>query len=724
MLNYFKKQLVLIGGGHANIQVLKKLCMNEYKGIHTVLINDGYNSIYSGMTPGYIQKQFSLDEISIDLQRLCYNAGATFINDRVIKLDCKINEIELLKSPKIGYDFLSINTGSAAKSDNVIIDNYQRTIFAKPISSLVEKINIIDEKVSNSLAKLELSLIGGGLASFELAISLNQRYEGKIQISIYSPNLLGEKNILNKTKNKILNICRSVGIKIINQKVHEIKGEKLILENSKSIKSDFNIIATGTNLDHWLKESSLDKNELGFIKADEYLKSINYKNIFITGDIVKINNFQRSQSGVMAVRQGEVLSENIFLIIQNKKLKKFKPQKNWLYLININNKSSILNYYFFSMKGRWCWYFKKWIDTRFIKKFVFNDTSMKKKKLISFKPNQINVNQSKIMYCQGCGSKVSKKNLVNYLNQFNQNHELPDSSKIKLQSTYFLQTIDHIKLFSSFDPFLFGRVSYLHSQNDILASGGKVNSLSISIGVPYSEGKTEGFFLKYFIEGISKEAQSDRAKISSGHSYLTEEPSTTITMNGDILKSIVKNKANKGDLIYLSKTLGTGYLLAAYFQNSPYLKSSDIKAIISHLLISNKKISDLAIKADCNVMTDISGFGLASHLGDICKSSNLSANIELNKNILLNNNLKLLHNYKSTGFDNNYQSMHENVQIINNQSKIHRILYDPQTNGPMLIVVNKNNQNNFEKYCKKSDYKTILIGNFISKGEKQIYVHE
>lgn len=193
MLNYFKKQLVLIGGGHANIQVLRKLCMNEYKGIHTILINDGYNSIYSGMTPGYIQKQFSLNEISIDLQRLCYNAGATFIKDKVIKLNCKNNEIELLQSPKIGYDFLSINTGSAAKSDDIIIDNYQRTIFAKPISKLVEKINLIDRKVSNSISKLELSLIGGGLASFELAISLSQRYEGNIQINVYSPIYLVKK---------------------------------------------------------------------------------------------------------------------------------------------------------------------------------------------------------------------------------------------------------------------------------------------------------------------------------------------------------------------------------------------------------------------------------------------------------------------------------------------------------------------------------------------------
>ncbi|MDC3109133.1 bifunctional pyridine nucleotide-disulfide oxidoreductase/selenide, water dikinase SelD, partial [Alphaproteobacteria bacterium] len=76
------KQLVLVGGGHANVQVLKKLCMNRVKGLHTILISEHYEATYSGMTPGYIHKDFSKQEISIDLQRLCFNAGATFIKDK------------------------------------------------------------------------------------------------------------------------------------------------------------------------------------------------------------------------------------------------------------------------------------------------------------------------------------------------------------------------------------------------------------------------------------------------------------------------------------------------------------------------------------------------------------------------------------------------------------------------------------------------------------------
>ena len=95
--NNLIKQLVLIGGGHANVQILKKLCMNRIKGLHTILISEHFEATYSGMTPGYIHRDFSIEEISIDLQRLCFNAGTTFIKDKVIKLETNNKKIVLDK---------------------------------------------------------------------------------------------------------------------------------------------------------------------------------------------------------------------------------------------------------------------------------------------------------------------------------------------------------------------------------------------------------------------------------------------------------------------------------------------------------------------------------------------------------------------------------------------------------------------------------------------------
>ena len=69
--------------------------MHEYQGLNVILISESYGAIYSGMTPGYIEKLYSLDDITIDLQRLCFNARATFIKDKVVNLDEENKNIHL-----------------------------------------------------------------------------------------------------------------------------------------------------------------------------------------------------------------------------------------------------------------------------------------------------------------------------------------------------------------------------------------------------------------------------------------------------------------------------------------------------------------------------------------------------------------------------------------------------------------------------------------------------
>ena len=90
-----------------------------------------------------------------------------------------------------------------------------------------------------------------------------------------------------------------------------------------------------------------------------------------------------------------------------------------------------------------------------------------------------------------------------------------------------------------------------------------------------------------------------------------------------------------GDLIYLSKPLGTGYLLAAYFNNSDMLSSNDFEKILNNLKKENFFDINSARNSDSKTMTDISGFGLSSHLIDICLSSNLSSELILNLKFLL-----------------------------------------------------------------------------------------
>ncbi len=713
--NNFTKQLILIGGGHANIQVLKKLCMNNIKGLHTILINEHFEATYSGMTPGYIHKDFSKEEISIDLQRLCFNAGATFIRDKVVKIETNYQKLELQNLPSMYYDLLSINTGSISNTKGIKIENSSRCFFVKPISLLVKNLSEIDQIVKNKKSKI--AIIGGGVASYELAFSLSRRYENNLEINILGKNILKEKNLNKKSKKSLKKISNYLGIKEIQGEVVSISKTHLTLKNGVIFECDLSLVSSGADIETWLSKSSLNKDKNGFIAVNDNLLSTNDERIFVTGDACSLENNYRPKSGVMAVRQGEVLKENIFYKLTGRPLIKFRPQKNWLYLIGTYENYALLNYFFLSFHGQWCWKLKEWIDKGFINKFKFsNSINMAKKNFKLEKSKNIK------MYCQGCGSKVSKDTLVNFLKAENSNPELSDASIINTNTSSLLQSIDHIKLFTSLNPFDFGTISYLHSQNDILSSGGSVQTISVSQALPFSEGKIENFYMEYFMKGIKSESIKDDSIIVSGHSYQSKEPGITITMNGVFEKQISKNQGQENDLIYLSKPLGTGYLLAAYFNNSDFLSSIDFQNLLEWLKKGNSQASKISKSFKSNITTDISGFGLASHLSDICKSSKLSAEIKLNKEILINKNIEILENFKSTGFDNNYSSTVNEI-LISDSNKLKNILYDPQTNGPLLLSIHEKDQIEFEKkFQLKLGFRPILIGKFKKSVGKLINV--
>ena len=713
---YFKKQLVLLGGGHAHVQVLRKLCMNYYEGLHIILINNSVESAYSGMTPAHIQDFYKVHEIMIDLQRLCFNAGVTFINDEVTQLHTEKKKIILKNRPSVHYDLLSINTGSISKKNNLKIHKNSKCIFIKPINNIIKNLRTIDSLVEKS-NEIKINIIGGGVAAFEISFALRLRYQDKVSINIISKNILLEKNLNTKSIIELKKTSKNMKISLKEKDVLEVKKNELLLSNGEFFPSDLNLISTGAEIPEWLKSSSLLKIEK-FIGIKTTLQSINDENVFAAGDVASIQDFQRPKSGVMAVRQGQILKENIFLKIQGKKLKKFRPQKNWLYIIGTYPNKALLNYFHFSFHSNWCWVLKIWIDKSFMKKFSFSNKLNMKKKIVSTNfeiPNQE-------MYCQGCGSKVSKVTLMDYLSESSNDNELADSSIVKFNNNQILQTIDHIKLFNSIDPFDFGMISYLHSQNDIIAAGGSVHSLNISVGVPFGDKKTEVFYLKSFMKGVEYLSKLDNASIISGHSYQTFEPGITINMNGIFMHESKKNLARENNLIYLSKPLGVGYLLAAYFKNSDLLNSQDFSEVLSSMKLSNKNASEIAKKHQTKSMTDISGFGLASHLGDICKSSGLTANIHLDEKILINSNLEILKKFQSTGYKSNYQSVSHYIKSDENNPYLN-ILYDPQTNGPLLMIIDENKKNSFEEtFINFYQKQPILIGNLISKKEYWINV--
>ena len=93
------RDLVLVGGGHSHVIVLKRLGMNPMPGLRVTMIARDIHTPYSGMLPGFVAGHYNFDDIYIDLAPLAQFAGARLYHDEVVGLDLANRKSVLSRAP-------------------------------------------------------------------------------------------------------------------------------------------------------------------------------------------------------------------------------------------------------------------------------------------------------------------------------------------------------------------------------------------------------------------------------------------------------------------------------------------------------------------------------------------------------------------------------------------------------------------------------------------------
>ena len=158
--------LVLAGGGHSHALILLRWAMNPHLrpfGLIT-LVNRSSSTLYSGMLPGVIAGQYTLDEISIDLRTLALKTGVAFVKAEILGIDLLKRHLTLEGRPAIEFSVLSLNIGSETnfQKKNFFMGDDDLICPIKPFHKALEWISNQDVNSESSLQK-KLAVFGGGL---------------------------------------------------------------------------------------------------------------------------------------------------------------------------------------------------------------------------------------------------------------------------------------------------------------------------------------------------------------------------------------------------------------------------------------------------------------------------------------------------------------------------------------------------------------------------------
>ncbi len=366
--------LVLIGGGHSHAIALELWRANPLPEVNLILISDVVNTPYSGMLPGHVAGFYNFKETHIDLSALAKSSGAKLYIDRAIDLDLQTNQVICANHSPIDFDYLSLDIGSTPATISVP-GAKEFAIPAKPVPQFLDAWSNILEKVPKN-PPLIITIVGGGAGGVELALNMHHRLGAEMGTNQkYQINLIHRGDRLlnghnNWVSQRLTKILRQRGINFyLQETVTEVYDNRIECESGLKIDTNHTFWVTQAQAPHWLKQSGLTTDDLGFVLVKDTLQSVSHPQVFAAGDIATMINHPRPKAGVFAVRQGKPLLENWCRIITGQPLKEYTPQKKYLALIGTGDKSAIASWGSFGWQSPLLWRIKDRIDRKFMNRF-------------------------------------------------------------------------------------------------------------------------------------------------------------------------------------------------------------------------------------------------------------------------------------------------------------------------------------------------------------------
>ena len=367
------KHLVLVGGGHAHMTVLKHLDRFGDKGHSVTLISPTTHHYYSGMGPGLLSGTYRPQDVRFHVKKMAEDRSATFVFGKVVRVDPENRLLETDTEEKVEYDIVSFNTGSQIPSEN--ISKTAKNIFpVKPIENLLAARNAIMERIN--VEDLRLAVVGGGSAGIELAGNLRQliiENDGSARITLFAGRrLLG--SLPEKARKYAYQAMSDSQIAVIEgNRVKQINDGHLITSDGRKYSADCILLAWGIKPSRLFRDSEIPTDPAGGLLVNEYLQSVKYPEVFGGGDCIGFQQKPLDKVGVHAVSENPILYHNLSAAMEGGEMKPFVPRERYLLILNVGGSKGIYWSENWMWRGRLAFYLKDYLDRKFVREFQVSD---------------------------------------------------------------------------------------------------------------------------------------------------------------------------------------------------------------------------------------------------------------------------------------------------------------------------------------------------------------